>query len=366
MRSLSPKDATARWAMPMFLLTLLFVGLIAGLIVAWFDIPRLSELHSTVRSTDISTNSAPGENIHPLVHDSSRPQTDNPVTENTDTDPVARIPMTSGVSKFAISCGILLILIWPIYIIEFVLLYGTRITGWLKREARFPRSQFAVCLVPPLRLGLVSPYQDNQLWLPRFGWRRPGRQLIRDVESVISKPMLIIAFLILPVLLLEYAFDGFLVKHPWLLVLLHACTGFIWWCFACEFIVMLAASKRKIQYIKKNWLDLAIILLPLISFVRSIRVLRLARFAKVQQVTKITRMYRMRGLLYKALRGLLLTTFIRKLLRISPDKTLKNLKQQRAVKQQEIEDLDQRITQIEDEITSSASMTNNLHADGNV
>lgn len=312
MRSLTPQTATDRLAMPMFLLTLLFVGMIAGLIVTWFDIPRMSELHSVVESTND----------------------------------------TRG---FGQVCSVLLLLIWPIYFIEFAYFYREQFIGGIKRRDTFPVSQFAVCLVPPLRLGLANSYKDNQLWLPRFGWRQPGRQLIRDIEAVISKPMLVIAFLILPVLLLEYAFDGFLVKYPWLLIILHACTGFIWWCFACEFIVMVGASKRKFQYVKKNWLDLAIILLPLISFLRSIRMLRLARFARVQQVTKITRMYRMRGLFYKALRGLLLTTAIRRILRISPEKTLDNLNRQRAVKQQELHELNQRIVQLESEIGHPAA-----------
>lgn len=331
--------AVDRLAMPMFLLTLLFVGLIAGLIVAWFDIPRLSELHAVAQpdvggSVDTAGIAVSGKG-------------------------------TSNAMGFAVFCSVTLLLLWPLYIAEFVYLYGSRIRGWFKRETRFPASQLAACVIPPLRLGLVNVHRDNQLWLPHFGWRRPGRQLIRDIESVISKPMLIIAFLILPILLLEYAFDGFLVKYRWLLILLHACTGFIWWCFACEFIVMVGASKRKFQYVKKNWLDLAIILLPLISFVRSIRVLRLARFAKVQQVTKITRMYRMRGLFYKALRGLLLMSFIRKILRISPEKTLENLKRQRNTKEQEITDINQRIQQLEVEIAANAPEFDELSTKSN-
>lgn len=325
--------------MPMFLLTLLFVGLIAGLIVAWFDIPRLSELHAVVGVDAGGAGSAAG-----IAESSNRP---------------------NRTVSFAVFCSVMLLLLWPLYIAEFVYLYGARIGSWLKRETTFPVSQFAVCVVPPLRLGLVNVHKDNQLWLPRFGWRRPGRRLIRDIESVISKPMLIIAFLILPVLLLEYAFDGFLVKYRWLLIVLHACTGFIWWCFACEFIVMVGASKRKFQYVKKNWLDLAIILLPLISFIRSIRMLRLARFAKVQQVTKITRMYRMRGLFYKALRGLLLVSFVRKILRVSPEKTLEKLKRQRASKEQELEEINQRIQQMEVEIDSAASEFSELQVEGN-
>lgn len=319
MRSRNPQTVVDRLALPMFLLTLLFVALIAGLIVTWFDIPRLSELHAGTGQAAAGTVNA----------------------------------ATSG-SGFAVFCGTLLLLLWPIYIAEFVYLYGARVSAWAKGQSPFPASQLAACVVPPLRLGLVNVYMDNQLWLPRFGWRPPGRALIRDIESVISKPMLIIAFLILPILLLEYAFDGFLIKYRWLLILLHACTGFIWWCFACEFIVMVGASKRKFQYVKKNWLDLAIILLPLISFLRSIRVLRLARFAKIQQVTKITRMYRMRGLFYKALRGLLLTSFIRKLLRISPEKTLENLNRQRAVKEQELDEINRRILELESDAGSMA------------
>ncbi len=322
MSSPTHQSAADRLAMPMFLLTLVFVGLIAGLIVTWFDIPRLSELHAVEQQVEGSSAEIDG----------------------------AVKSVEFGIGSLALVFATTLLLIWPIYIAEFLYLHAAAVGKWINRQGRFPLSPFLVCVIPPLRLGLLSQAKAGQLWLPGFGWRSPGQDLIRDIESKISKPMLVIAFLILPVLLLEYAFDDFLLKHRWLLAVLHICTGFIWWCFACEFIVMVSATKRKFEYVKKNWLDLAIILLPLISFLRSIRVLRLAKFARVQQVTKVTRMYRMRGLFYKALRGLLLTKFIRRLMRVSPEKAIEKLQRQRVAKQLELDDLEKRIVQLKTEI----------------
>ena len=86
--------------------------------------------------------------------------------------------------------------------------------------------------------------------------------------------MIVIALLILPVLIVEYGLGDRIGAHPWLRLLLHFSTGLIWFAFATEFIVMAGVSRSKLRYCGQHWLDLAIIILPAISFLRSLRAVR--------------------------------------------------------------------------------------------
>lgn len=212
-----------------------------------------------------------------------------------------------------------------------------------------------VCLLPPLRLGSVIPSKGNRLWLPLFGWVTPGKNLLERLEKKAARPMLLVAFLILPVLLMEYVFSSLVQANPWLQMTLHIATGFIWWSFTIEFIIMVSATARKFNYIKKNWIDLVIIVMPLVSFLRTIRVLRLARLARIQQVSKVTRVYRMRGLIAKVMRGLMLMELINRLLRIKPEKTLAKLYETKEDKEEELAALQVKIDNLEEKIKLSAS-----------
>ena len=79
----------------------------------------------------------------------------------------------------------------------------------------------------------------------------------------------------------------------------------IWLAFAVEFIMMVSVADKKITYCKEHWLDIAIILLPLISFLRSVQFVRATNALRLPQLTKMLRVYRMRGTAVKALRGLI-------------------------------------------------------------
>ena len=167
--------------------------------------------------------------------------------------------------------------------------------------------------------------------------------------------MLLIALFILPILLVEFGLKDLVDSNFAVRLTLHICTGLIWCAFAIEFLIMICATDRKLAYVKKNWLDLAIILLPLISFLRSLRAVRafrLAKFAKVQQLAKLGRVYRLRGLMTKALKALMLFEFLHRLLRITPAKKLAKLKSQREDRLEELEELELEIRQLEQAIAT--------------
>jgi voltage-gated potassium channel len=166
-----------------------------------------------------------------------------------------------------------------------------------------------------------------------------------------SVPMIVIALMILPVLIVEHFWSDSLKpdEDVWTLILLDSCTVVIWVAFATEFIVMCAVADSKFTYCKSHWLDLAIILLPMISFARA---LRFARLARLGRLGRMSRLYRLRGLAIRAFRALLLLDVIARLIGRTPQKELVRLRGLLATKEAEIEDLRRDIARLEAQMAS--------------
>lgn len=311
-----------RLAQAMFYLSLVFLTLIAALIVAWVYIPQVEWLAAETAGAD------------ELSDASSQPSL------------IERNAVAIGDYLFYV-----MLCIWPLFWAElFVNLRQHKSFREILRRRKF---DILACVCPPLRLAAPSLEQGGKIWLPRLGWRQPGKALTKKLERSFGSPMLIIALLILPILLIEFGLKDLVASHFGLRITLHVCTGFIWAAFAFEFIVMISATDRKLAYVKKNWIDLAIVLLPAISFLRSIRAFQLAKFAKVQQLARVGRIYRMRGLMMKAVRALMLFEFLNRLLRVTPEKKLAKLLEQREERADELKELDQQIQTMQNKIQTA-------------
>lgn len=321
----------AKWlAIPMFSLALLFLILLAGLTVVWVDMatPALLPVESGV-ATDLADQTPAGDSFAEL----------------------RRSANWAGYILFG-----MLLAIWPAFWVEPLL---CRWLGW--REKSKTKSSWSTdlwsALCPPLRLAKPVAEMDGKIWLPRIGWHVPGKPLAKMLDKVFSKPMLYIALLILPVLLIEFGFSAQVNQMPWLKLALSIATGLIWCAFAIEFIVMVSATDKKLAYIKKNWIDLAIILLPLVSFLRSLRIVRtanIAKFAKVQQLTKMSRIYRMRGLVAKSIRALMVLEIVYRILKVTPEKRIEKLRVQLAEKEEEANEIRSQIKMLESQVAESA------------
>lgn len=319
---------------------MLFLFLLGALIVIEVDIPRVTELAALEAGID------PG-----LVQRLAVAAEDGSIELQTlrQFDPAGIQIAARALGGYLIAA---LLLIWPLFWLE----YAVTIWPSAVRQGYLPggAGRFLVCLLPPLRLASPSPGRGYRVWLPGHGWRLPGRQLSRSLEREFSKPMLAIALLILPILGIEYGLKGLVEEHAWLQILLHVSTGLIWFAFTVEFIIMVNATDKKLQYVRKHWVDLAIILLPLISFLRSLRVLRIARLAKVQKLARLGRIYRMRGLLMKLVRALMLIEAVQRLLGLSQEKKLARLRLDYDEKLEDLEELRQEIRDLEEAIRLDA------------
>ncbi len=312
----------------MFYAAVAFLGLIAALMVLWVDIPRVVEMVEVIDGTEASAvDGAPGMFPGYLTADEKRLEQ----------------------RAFALGWKVVYALagLWTLFVLE-------QVYRWLRgrRDPKFAGRTahgWIYCLFPPLRLGAHRHGDVDWIWLPIFGWQVVDRHLRRKLERIFSIPMFWIALMILPVLGLQFYFKHRIIDHPVLRSGLHIGTGVIWFAFAMEFIVMISVAQSKLRYCREHWLDLAIIVLPLVSFLRSVRVLQAMRFVpatQLQQISKVARVYRMRGVVMRAVRAMMLLDLAERVLRTSPRKRLEKLEQLRREKLVELEDLDAEIAAV--------------------
>jgi len=335
------REQADEFAMPMFALSVIFLVLLAGIVITWVDIPRVAELAELdAQNIDSQSNQTPSTNAQ--------------ITSEQTADALSdAVDLATTADRIGQSLFIALLCLWPLFWLEYAYNYTTRKRNDGSRI--IPVQPLLACLIPPLRLGAVSAAWDDRIWLPSLSWQHPGRKLSTLLERIFGKPMLIIALLILPILLIEFVFKGAVQQHFWLRLVLHMATGFIWFAFALEFIIMVSASDKKLSYIKKNWIDLAIILIPLISFLRTLRVLRLAKLAKIQKIARLGRIYRVRSLGIKAMRALMMFEVINRILKISPQKRLAKLHAELEERTIEINELNEEIHDLEGTIATTAT-----------
>jgi len=318
------REIAERLAPMMFGLALAFLALVATLIVLWVEVPRFQAIAGNVGEAD-----AAGANVQPDL-------------------------MVDAALRFSEVITYALFLVWLVIgcevLVQLALSTRSRSIQQLNKWRFFAVLQ---CLCPPLRLAAPNIAHDGEIWLPRIGWQTPNRKLYRRLERGFSKPMLFFALLILPLLLVEFTLHNAIREMYWLRMSIHVCTGLIWSAFAIEFIVLVSASEKRLAYVKKNWIDLAIVLLPIALFLRSLRAFQLARLsklAKVQQLGQMSRVYRVRGVAMKVVRALMLLEVFGRLLGVTPEKRLARLQQEYAEKQEELDEIALEIKKIETKV----------------
>ncbi len=239
-----------------------------------------------------------------------------------------------------------LIALWPIFAIEVW-------WGVARRDRSKPRGPVVwqailVCLMPPWRMALTDP-RTGLVWLPRLGWREPGKALFKQLEMVFSGPMLLFASLILPVLLFEYFQSDAVKNDPIFALGLDIAIAVIWVAFATEFIVKASVHPKPFSFAAERWLDVAIVVLPMLEFLLTrwvdaaplARLLRLGRAISPEQLARMQRLYRLQGLFTKAWHGLLLLESVARLFGQTPEKRLARLEEKIAELEEELSELRQ-------------------------
>lgn len=201
------------------------------------------------------------------------------------------------------------------------------------------------CLAPPLRMGGRDHVDGGSIWLPHLGWRRVDRSLQVQLEKAFNVPMILIALAVLPLFALDWHWQNRAVTPSWhMLVFLWASESLIWFAFAFEFVIMFSVSPKKLRYCRDHWMDLVIILAPMVGF---LRLVRMARVLRLSQVSRAARAYRLRGLSQRMFRGLLVLSLVRNLLEGDPAKRLAKLQEELRDRELDLEQLRAEIARVE-------------------
>ena len=153
--------------------------------------------------------------------------------------------------------------------------------------------------------------------------------------------------MVLPFLAMEYFWLPQVRANFFLSLVLDIGTSVIWLAFALEFIVMVSVADDKTRYCLHNFMNLAVVFLPLVDFLPLLRLARLARVLEAQQLGKLGRLYRLRGLIARLWRAVLLLEMIQRLFGRYRERRLKRLKQLLVTREDELADLREEIAELE-------------------
>jgi len=209
------------------------------------------------------------------------------------------------------------------------------IAHWRSGAAHM-RQHIAFLLLPIMRLCPSDHADGVRAWVPGLGWRKKTPRLEKYLARLFSGPMIVIALLVLPVVGAEFFYADKIEANKNWKTFINSCGAFIWMAFVFEFVVMISIVAKKVRYCKQNWIDLLVVLLPLVSFMGAAR---LGRLLRLKQLSRTAKIYRMRGLLLRSWRAVIALDVIDMLLRRDPNQRVENLENQIADRQLEIEHL---------------------------
>ncbi len=232
-----------------------------------------------------------------------------------------------------------IVVLWAIVIVEGLLGLYWAPDDWPARLKRL----LLTTLIPPMRMITASSKPRGSFWLPGAGWKTAGEETSEHLEQRLALPMLVLTLLVLPVLGIELTGGEALdTDHPGMALATHLTTCVIWIGFTVEFLWMVAAAPNKLGYCLKNWINLVIILLPLVAF---LRLLAAFRFVRMLRAGKLLRAYRLRGLWTRVWRLVLLFKLMDRLQQRNPakycaalERTIADLEAQLAVLRARLEE----------------------------
>ncbi|GAA4820612.1 hypothetical protein [Algivirga pacifica] len=211
-----------------------------------------------------------------------------------------------------------MLVVWPYFFWEYFQ-YWKKSKG-LGIKKRTKTLYLLAAFFPVLRFATPRFSDQNLIWLPAWQWSYRNDTLFDTLRKKFSLPMILIAALIVPILFIEMKYEEQMRAYVSDIdFYLEVSQAFIWMAFTFEFVLMIFVSRERGDYAVKHWMDLLIILVPLISAFRSMRVLRVLR------VQNLARAYRVKGLFLKLRQTLFLADIVHRLLYPNPKKHLKTL-----------------------------------------
>jgi hypothetical protein len=229
-------------------------------------------------------------------------------------------------------------LLWPIFLLEETARYF--FTPRRRRTWQTLGWSVAIGLIPPLRMGAHSRTRPGHLWLPWMGWRQIDYDLNKKLENAFAAPMLLMALLILPVLAVEYFWAEAIEGRPVAQTLLGIAIAVIWLAFAIEFVIRCSAAEKKLRYALEHWVDVAVVILPMVEFLPFLRLLRVTRIMRVQNFARMAKYYRLYGVAGKGWRGIVVLQVIQRAFSRKPGARVSRLRSHLDSVQDQIKELE--------------------------
>lgn len=132
------------------------------------------------------------------------------------------------------------------------------------------RVQQDATALPPPRPGV------RHVRMPRIGIIVADDELRQRIDAYFHWPMIILALLMLPLLAIDLWLRPAPLTATW--IACNAALGIIWLAFLTEFIVKISIAECRVEYVRRNWLDVIIIVLPAL---RPLRVAFIARTSRI-------------------------------------------------------------------------------------
>lgn len=243
----------------------------------------------------------------------------------------------------------LLFILWPIFFIE-RLLY---LIFCQERTWQSYLGLFFITLFPPFRLAARRCGGKEALWW-NFTWQEVDLRLYSRLEKRFMFPILIISLLMLPFWTMDLFFPQKIVAHVSWYHVLYMGNALIWGLFVAEFTIMFSITPKRFEYLKVHWLEIFIILLPMVALVRLLTIyfpifsstsfLAPTRLIWVTKFKKMLNIYRSRTFLNRIIRIIIMVDVIKYYYsRKNPEKYLQILQSSLQEKEQEIVELKHKI-----------------------
>lgn len=109
--------------------------------------------------------------------------------------------------------------------------------------------------------------------------RRTKRELLEQVEEWVELPMVVLGFVWLALLVVEFTAG---LGAVW-----QRLVTLIWVMFILEFALRFALAERRLTYLRRNWLTALALALPALRMLRVLRVLQVARAARGLRLVRV-------------------------------------------------------------------------------
>lgn len=263
---------------------------------------------------------------------------------------VQYLQIDNGLERLPFSQQIIAILwiLWPIFFLE-RLLY---LICCDKKTWKNYVAVFVITFLPPLRIAAKRCNDTTYIWW-NGNWQLVNQSLYEHLEKNFLYPILFISFFMIPFWVTEILFSQIIDTYFVLYHLMNLGNALVWGLFVIEFIIMFSITQKRSQYLITHWLEIFIIILPILALTRFFIISKYVKisktyvlwFVKAQDMLNI---YRARVVINRIIRILIIIDIVKRFYqRKNPEKYLEILRDKLTEQEQELADLKKQIRETE-------------------